>query len=51
MEAIARKIEMLEHELESAKDASKIVSLKGLWRGISITDNNLAEAKKSLFRK
>ncbi len=51
MEAIARKIEMLEQEIEFTKDASEVVSLKGVWKGISISNDNLKDAKKSLFRK
>lgn len=54
-EFISKKIEALEQELQSLKNIflgqskNKVVSLKGLLKGIQISEEDFKEAEKSLF--
>ena len=56
-EFVARRIESLESEIEKLKKwtlpkrKKKIVSLKGMLKGIKFTEEEIKEAKKSLFRQ
>lgn len=53
-EYIVRRIEMIQEELEELKrfisGKGEIVSLRGLWAGADITDEEIEEAKRSLFK-
>ena len=52
---ISKKIEALEEELQSLKTMvlgtpkKKVVSLKGLVKGMKVTDQEFKDAKHSLF--
>ena len=52
--AMYTKLSLIENELHDAKTLlrtpKKIVSLKGLLKGIHITDDEIETAKKSLFK-
>lgn len=48
---LAQKTELLEQGAGVAPVASKVAGLKGLWKGVPITDDEISEAKTSLFRK
>ena len=52
-EFLTKKIELLERELASLKSEAKKpkhpVSLKGILKGVKITEEDIAEAKRSLF--
>ena len=46
---------MVQEELEQLKrfvsaDEGEIVSLRGLWKGADVTDEEIANAKRSLFK-
>lgn len=48
-----KEITRIEHELGSLKKLfaqNRVVSLKGLLKGIKITEEEIEKAKKSLFR-
>jgi uncharacterized small protein (DUF1192 family) len=53
---VARRIATLEQEIQRLKivihpsTKKKIVSIKGLFKGMRITEQDLQEAKKSLFK-
>ena len=52
---IAKRIEMIEHDLEQFKSFvevgnGKTISLRGLWKGSDISDEMIDEAKRSLFK-
>ena len=52
---IVKRIEMIEGDLEQLKkfvstDGGKAVSLLGVWRGLDIPDEDIEEAKRSLFK-
>lgn len=51
MELLTKRIELLQQEIVLAKKANKIISLKGIWKNINITEDELSEAKGFLFRK
>jgi hypothetical protein len=50
---LIKRIEMMQEELESLKrtilkqDTGKIVQIKGIWKGVEISDNEINEAKSS----
>lgn len=56
-EFVIKRIESLESEIEKLKRWTlpkrkrKIVSLKGMLKGIKFTEEDIHEAKKSLFRQ
>ena len=50
IDALTRRMEWLEEELETIKEASKQVQIKGLWKGVSIKDKDILEAKFALFK-
>jgi hypothetical protein len=49
-----KKISGIEHEIRSLKrlffSRKRVVSLRGMLKGISITEDEIEDAKKSLFR-
>ena len=52
---IVRRIEMIEEDLEQLKrfvsgGQEKTISLRGIWEGAGISDEDIEEAKRSLFR-
>ena len=53
---ISKKLEALEQELQSLKTMvlgtpkKKVVSLKGLLKGMKVTDQDFEDAKHSLFQ-
>lgn len=53
---ISKKLEHIEEDIKSIrtligeKSSGKIVSLKGLLKGVDLTDNDLEEAKRSIFK-
>jgi len=52
---MSKKIEHIEKDLYNLKTMmkvkSKTVSIKGLWKGIKVSDEELEEAKRSIFHK
>jgi hypothetical protein len=51
IQAIQDELETLKKIVESeSKNTSKVVKIQGLWKGIDITDQDLMEAKNSVFR-
>ncbi|MBI5216711.1 MAG: hypothetical protein HY960_13245 [Ignavibacteriae bacterium] len=45
------KIESQIHDLKTKlKHQSKPVELEGIWKGIDVTEEDIADAKKSLFK-
>jgi hypothetical protein len=50
---LIKRIEMMQEELESLKrtilkqDTGKTVQIKGIWKGVDISDNEINEAKSS----
>ena len=51
IQAIQDELEMLKKIVESeSQNTSKVVKIQGLWKGIDITDQDLIEAKHSVFR-
>lgn len=57
-EYVLARIEALEQELESLRkvgaydvdDSGRKTKLKGLWKGIDVTEEDIEEAKRALFR-
>ncbi len=47
--AIEKELAEIKARLSSPQ-SPRIVKLKGLWRGLRVTDEDVDEAKKSLFR-
>ena len=52
---IVRRIEMIERDLDEVKrlissDSGENISLFGIWRGVDIPDEDIEEAKRSLFK-
>ena len=52
---IAKRIEMIERELEDLRKTmlgggGKVSDLRGIWKGVDITDEEIEEAKRSLFK-
>jgi hypothetical protein len=51
IQAIQDELETLKKIIESeSQNTSNIVKIEGLWKGIDITDQDLMEAKNSVFR-
>ena len=51
IQAIQDELEMLKKIVEyESQNTSKVVKIQGLWKGIDITDQDLMEAKNSVFR-
>jgi hypothetical protein len=51
IQAIQDELETLKKIVESeSQNTSKVVKIQGLWKGIDITDQDLMEAKHSVFR-
>lgn len=51
IQAIQDELETLKKIVESeSQNTSKVVKIQGLWKGIDITDQDLIEAKNSVFR-
>jgi hypothetical protein len=51
IQAIQDELVMLKKIVESeSQNTSKVVKIQGLWKGIDITDQDLMEAKHSVFR-
>lgn len=49
------RLEKLENELFKLKKESRqlsfsTISLKGIWKGVKITESDIVKAKKSLFK-
>ncbi len=49
IEVIQRELETLKHLLEKPTPSKKI-KIEGLWKGVGITDEDVALAKQSLFK-
>jgi hypothetical protein len=49
LSAIERELAEIKARLSSTP-GPRIVKLKGLWRGLRVSDEDVAEAKKSLFK-
>jgi hypothetical protein len=47
IEAIRKELELLKKSLEKP---GKAESIEGLWKGIEITEEDIKEAKESLFK-
>lgn len=53
---VLRRIEMLQKELDLLKSLvlnrpkGEVVSLRGIWEGMDFSDEDIEEAKDSLFR-
>ena len=55
---VLQRIQAIQDELETVKkivesesqNTSEVVKIEGLWKGIDITDQDLMEAKNSVFR-
>ena len=52
---ITRRIEMIEENLEHIKrfvsiDEGKLASLRGVWEGVDFQDEDIEEARRSLFK-
>jgi hypothetical protein len=47
IEAIRKELELLKKSLEKP---GKVESIEGLWKGIEITEEDIKEAKESLFK-
>ena len=52
---ILAKIERIEEELQEVKrmvadDSRENVNLEGIWEGVDISDEDIEEAKRSLFK-
>ena len=51
IQAIQDELEILKKIVESeSQNTSKVVNIQDLWKGIDITDQDLMEAKNSVFR-
>jgi hypothetical protein len=50
-----KKISGIEHEIRSLKklffSRKRVISLRGMLKGISITEDEIENAKRSLFRR
>lgn len=54
-EYVIKRIEMIQEELDQLKrfvagGKGKMVSLRGMWEGADISDEDIEEAKRSLFK-
>jgi len=49
LEAIQKELEMLRRLLEPIEE-QKTAKLEGLWKGVEITEGDLDEAERSLFK-
>ena len=52
---IVQRIEMIQEELEQLRkllveEEPSGVSLRGIWKGVDITNEEIEEAKRSLFK-
>lgn len=53
---VVTRIDAIQQELEQLRKtlahqaAGRKTKLKGLWKGIEVTEEDIAEAKKSVFR-
>jgi CMP-2-keto-3-deoxyoctulosonic acid synthetase len=47
IEAMQRELELLKKSLEKPE---KVESIEGLWKGVEITEEDIKEAKESLFK-
>ena len=47
IEAIRKELELLKKSLRSPEE---VESIEGLWKGVQITEEDIEEAKKSLFK-
>ena len=52
---MAKRIEMIERELEDLRKTmlsggGRVADLRGIWKGADITDEEIEEAKRSLFK-
>ncbi len=51
IEAIQQELEQLRKTLAHQEEGSKRkTELKGLWKGVDVTEEDIAEAKKAVFR-
>jgi len=50
IQAIEQELADLRKVLISEIESPKKTKLKGLWKGISITDNDIEEAKQAIFK-
>lgn len=51
IEAIQQELEQLRRTLAHQEEGSKRkTKLKGIWKGIEVTEEDIAEAKKAVFR-
>ena len=54
---VLKRIEMMEQELERLKKAflkkgkGEVISLRGIWEGVDVSDAEIEEAKRSLFKE
>jgi hypothetical protein len=54
---LIKRIEMLQEELESLKravlkqGAEKPVQIRGIWKGVDISDDDIEEARTSWFKE
>ena len=56
-EYVLARIQAIEHELADLKkvlvseiESPKKTKIKGLWKGINITDEDIEEAKRAVFK-
>jgi hypothetical protein len=52
---VAKRIEMIQDDLERLKkllspSEGEVVSLEGIWEGLDVSDEEIEEAKRSLFK-
>lgn len=50
VDMIQKDIDLLKHSLVKGAQGKKVVSLKGVLKGIEIVEEDVGEAKKSLFK-
>jgi hypothetical protein len=51
MESIQLELEELKALLKPAKHSSNVIKLENLWRGADISDDDIQEAKRAIFKK
>ena len=49
LDAIERELAEIKAALSSSRNL-KVVKLKGLWKGLKVDDEDIEEAKRSLFK-
>lgn len=49
LDAIEKELAEIKAALASSR-SPRVVKLKGLWKGLRVSEEDIAEAKKSLFK-